>query len=344
VTRIGVLTGGGDCAGLDAIIRAVVRRGDSEYGDELIGVRNGWLGLLEDDTVELTVERTAGILTRGGTFLCTSRTDPLGAGGDGVATIRRTMQRHGIEALVVIGGDGTLGGARDASLEGIPLVGVPKTIDNDVGGTDVSVGFHTAVQVATDAIDRLYTTAESHHRVMVIEVMGRHAGWIATHAGLAGGADAILIPEHRFDLDELCDQLRQRKARGSSFSIVVVAEGARPDGWVYPQEEPLPGNHTTLVPSGIGIMLQQEIVARTGFDARATILGHVLRGGTPSAYDRIIATRFGIAAVDAIHDGRFGTMTALRGARVVQVDLVEVLNARNPLDPELYAAAAVFFG
>lgn len=342
MARIGVLTGGGDCAGLDAIIRAIVRRGDGAYGYEVVGFRNGWLGLLEDDKIDLTIENTAGILTRGGTLLCTSRVNPLNHGSDGPGVIRATMERHEIEALIVIGGDGTLRGARGLVREGIPLVGVPKTIDNDVGGTERSIGFHTAVQVATDAIDRLRTTAESHNRVMIVEVMGRDVGWIAAYSGLAGGADAILVPEQRFDLEEVCDQLRRRHAHGRNFSIVVVAEGARPG------DETLAGvdldEATQLVPSGIGIALQHEIAARTGYDTRATILGHLVRGGTPSASDRILATRYGIAAVDTINSGRFGTMMALRAGEVVQVDLEEALATRKRLDPRVLETAAVFFG
>jgi len=342
--RIGILTGGGDCAGLDAIIRAVVRRGDSAYGYEVVGIRNGWLGLMEDDTIPLTVDLTAGILTRGGTLLCASRVNPVAGGADGIDAIRATLSRNRIDALVTIGGDGTLRGARDLDGQGIPIVGVPKTIDNDVEGTEMSVGFHTAVQTATDAIDRLQTTAESHNRVMVVEVMGREAGWIATYAGLAGGADVILVPERPFDLDEVCDQVRRRHARGRNYSIVVVAEGAEPIDLLREEPEPRYDTLTRLVPSGIGITLQHEIGTRTGYDTRATILGHVLRGGSPTASDRILATRFGVAAADAIHDRRFGTMTALQGGRIVQVELEHALHARKLVDPELYETAAVFFG
>ncbi len=282
MATIGLLTGGGDCAGLDAIIRAAVRRGTTVHGYEFVGIRNGWLGLLEDETTRLTAQNTAGILTRGGTLLCTSRISPHSRGPEGVAAIRATMERHEMEALIVVGGDGTLRGARGLVREGIPLVGVPKTIDNDVAGTERSVGFHTAVQVATDAIDRLRTTAASHNRVMIVEVMGRDVGWIAAYSGLAGGADAILVPEQRFDLDDVCARLRRRHADGRNFSLVVVAEGARPG------DQSLNGDHhdetTQLVQSGIGIALQNEIAARTGFDTRATILGHLLRGGTPQRF------------------------------------------------------------
>ncbi len=345
MTRIGILTGGGDCAGLDAIIRAAVRRGASTYDCEFVGLRNGWLGLLENDVVELTVDLTAGILTRGGTLLCTSRTNPVAAGEDGLAAIRSAAARNRLDAVIAIGGDGTLRAARDLSRRGFPLVAVPKTIDNDVAGTELSVGFATAVQTATDAIDRLQTTAESHNRVMVVEVMGREAGWIATYAGLAGGADLILIPERPFDLDTVCDQLRRRHARGRTFSIIVVAEGAEPSDIAFDGDpEPEFDTLTRLVPSGIGITLQHEIAARTGYDTRATILGHVLRGGTPTATDRILGTRFGIAAVDAVHAGRFGTMTALQGGRIVQLELERIPDAPKLVDPELFETASVFFG
>jgi len=345
MARIGVLTGGGDCPGLDAVIRAVVRRGLTEGANTFVGFRGGWQGLFDDDTVELTQAGTSGILTRGGTVLGTSRTNPMSRGSDGVQVIRDTMSRQGIDALIAIGGDGTLRGAHDLWQEGIPLVGVPKTIDNDVGGTDASVGFHTAVQIATDAIDRLHTTAESHNRVMLVEVMGRDAGWIAVCAGMAGGADAILVPERPFAITEVCERLHHRHERGRSFSIIVVAEGATPRSADQGTDHGGHGNtleYATV--GGISAELQQEIEARTGYETRATILGYVQRGGTPTAYDRMLATRFGTAATDAVLAGRFGTMMALHGTRIETVALEQALQTRNPLDPDIYETAAVFFG
>lgn len=344
MARIGVLTGGGDCPGLDAVIRAVARRGLTE-GHTVVGFHRGWLGLLDDDAIELTLANTSGILTRGGTVLGTSRTDPLSSRGDaGLEAIDDTLSRREVDALVVIGGDGTLSAARDLSQLGIPIVGVPKTIDNDVAGTDVSVGFHTAVQIATDALDRLHTTAESHDRVMVLEVMGRHAGWIATCAGMAGGADVILVPERPFEIVEVCEQVHHRHARGRNFSIVVVAEGAAPrvhePGGAGGQPE-LTG---PLGPGSIGNTVQRQIEALTGYEARTTVLGHVQRGGTPIAYDRMLATRFGIAAADAALAGRFGTMIALHGTETVAIDLQEALSSSKLLDLRLYENAAVFFG
>ena len=341
MTRIGVLTGGGDCPGLDAVIRAVVRRGVKE-GHSFVGFRSGWLGLAEDDALELTVENTSGILASGGTILGTSRTDPMAGGDTSLARIRDVMSRREVDALVVVGGNGTLGAALDLHRRGIPLVGVPKTIDNDIAETELSVGFQTAVQTAADAIDRLHTTAESHHRVMVVEVMGRNTGWIAACAGMAGGADAILVPERPFDLDAVCRRVRARYERGRSFSIVVVAEGASPAGG-----EPLLGQedasgHARL--GGIGVALVHEIERRTGFETRVTTLGHLQRGGTPVASDRILATRFGVAASDAATSGRFGTMIALAGGEVVEVDIARALRAPKRLDPALYETAELFFG
>lgn len=357
MATFGVLTGGGDCPGLNAVIRAVVRRGVSD-GHSFVGFHGGWLGLRDDDAVELNLSNTAGLVTRGGTILGTSRTDPLADGVSGLGALRQTLARRGIDALAVIGGDGTLGAARDLWREGIPLVAIPKTIDNDVGGTDFSVGFHTAVQIATDAIDRLHTTAESHNRVMVVEVMGRHAGWIATCAGLASGADMILVPERPFSIDEVCEQLTRRHRGARSFSIVVVAEGATLSDVSlapaaardpYASGDSLAGVVTAhacsvAAPSGIGFVVQDEIEARTGFDTRVTILGHVQRGGTPVAFDRILATRFGVAASEAMMHDRCGRMMALRGAGVVEVDLADALASVKPLDPTLYETAAVFFG
>jgi len=340
-----VLTGGGDCPGLNAVIRAAVRRGLVDGGHSFLGFRYGWAGVLEDDALELTFESTAGILPRGGTILGTSRTNPFLAGRDGLGEIRRTLESRGVDALIPIGGEDTLGAALRLHREGIPVVGVPKTIDNDLAGTDVTFGFQTAVQIVTDAIDRLHTTAESHNRVIVVEVMGRHAGWIATHAGMAGGADAILVPERPFDIEEVCAGLRRRHERGRSFSIVVVAEGATPrEGTLQIREGTATDafGHARL--GGIGVLLEHEIEVRTGFETRVTILGHVQRGGTPVAFDRVLATRFGVAAMDAVAAGRFGTMVALRGTEIVEVDLEEALREPKLLDPALYETAELFFG
>jgi len=346
---VGLLTGGGDCPGLNAVIRAVVRRGLARGEHSFVGFRYGWSGLLEDEALELTLESTAGILPRGGTILGTSRTDPFAegrdGGRDGLGEIRRTLEGRGVDALIPIGGEDTLGVALRLHHGGIPVVGVPKTIDNDLAGTDYTFGFQTAVQIVTDAIDRLHTTAESHNRVIVIEVMGRHAGWIATHAGIAGGADAILVPERPFDVDEVCARLRHRHERGRSFSIVVVAEGAVPrEGTIQTHDKDAVDafGHPRL--GGIGVTLEREIEARTGYETRVTILGHVQRGGTPVAYDRVLATRFGVAAMDAVAASRFGTMVALRGTEIVEVDLEQALREPKLLDPALYETAELFFG
>jgi 6-phosphofructokinase 1 len=371
MARVGLLTGGGDCPGLNAVIRAVVRRGLADGEHSVLGFRHGWAGVLSDDAIELTLQSTAGILPRGGTILGTSRTNPFAGaktaadcsgdtGADasrqagegehdrGLRAIRRTLAARAVDALIPIGGEDTLGVALELHREGIPVVGVPKTIDNDLGGTDVTFGFQTAVQIVTEAIDRLHTTAESHNRVMVVEVMGRHAGWIATHAGIAGGADAILVPERPFDIEEVCMRLRRRHERGRSFSIVVVSEGAMPRaGTQAPEigESDTPTDafgHARL--GGIGVMLEGEIERRTGYETRVTILGHVQRGGSPVAFDRVLATRFGVAAMDAVAAGRFGTMVAQRGAQIVEVSLEQALREPKLLDPELYETAELFFG
>ncbi|MCZ7526215.1 MAG: 6-phosphofructokinase [Acidimicrobiia bacterium] len=341
--RIGILTGGGDCPGLNAVIRAVVRKGEGIYGHNIVGFRYGWRGVMEGETVDLTVPGTRGLLPRGGTILATSRTNPYRT-DDGVARVLDTLRRLHIEAIIAIGGEDTLGVAHKLSADGVKVVGVPKTIDNDLSATDFTFGFHTAVQIATEAIDRLHTTAESHDRVMVVEVMGRHAGWIATYAGLAGGADMILVPEEPFDIAEVCAQIEQRHRRGPTFSIVVVAEGAVPvEGTIAVQSGEVDEfGHVRL--GGIGYLLQEEIERRTGFETRVTILGHVLRGGTPTAFDRVLATRFGIAAIDAAHEGEFGVMVALRGTDVVRVPIEEGVRELKTLDPTLYDVASVFFG
>jgi phosphofructokinase-like protein len=342
--RVGVLTGGGDCPGLNAVIRGVVRRGLQQGDNEFVGFRYGWAGAMDGNAVELTQESTSGILHRGGTILGSSRTNPYKEDG-GAAQIRRTLEQHGIDALIPIGGEDTLGVAlrlhRD---EGIPIVGVPKTIDNDLGGTDFTFGFQTAVQIATDAVDRLHTTAESHDRVMILEVMGRHAGWIATYSGMAGGADAILVPERPFDVDEVCASIERRHAGGRTFSIVVVAEGAKPVGGTEIADEQQTDAFGHVRLGGIAVQLEHEIEQRTGYDSRMTILGHIQRGGTPIAYDRVLATRFGVAAMDAVSDGASGQMVGLSGTEIVRVELEGALREPKLLDPALYETAEVFFG
>nr|WSZ95600.1 6-phosphofructokinase [Streptomyces sp. NBC_00857] len=341
--RVGVLTGGGDCPGLNAVIRGIVRKGVQEYGYEFTGFRDGWRGPLDDDTVRLDIPAVRGILPRGGTILGSSRTNPLKA-EDGIRRIRETLAAHGVDALIVIGGEDTLGVAATLTdAHGIPCVGVPKTIDNDLSATDYTFGFDTAVGIATEAIDRLHTTAESHMRVLVCEVMGRHAGWIALHSGLAGGANAILIPEQRFDVDQVCAWVTSR-FKASYAPIVVIAEGAMPkDGDLVLKDGTLDSfGHVRL--SGIGEWLAKEIEKRTGKEARTTVLGHVQRGGTPSAFDRWLATRFGLHAIDAVRDGDYGKMVALRGTDIVRVPIAEATARLKTVGPELYEEVSVFFG
>jgi len=341
--RIGMLTGGGDCPGLNAVIRAAVRKGEAKLGHQLVGYRHGWRGLVDDEAIELTIASTRGILHRGGTILGTSRTNPYKREGD-VEAVLSTIERDSIDALIAIGGEDTLGVAAKLGADGVNAVGVPKTIDNDLSATDYTFGFDTAVQTACEAIDRLHTTAESHDRVMVVEVMGRHAGWIALHSGLAGGADEILVPEQPFDVDDLCKRLQHRHSRGASFSIVVVAEGAVPkEGTMATQAEDVDEfGHVRL--GGIGNRLEPEIKARTGYDTRVVVLGHLLRGGTPSAYDRVLATRFGLAAIDAVHERDFGTMVALRGTDIVRVPISTAVSELKTVPPERLQEAEVFFG
>jgi 6-phosphofructokinase 1 len=338
--RIGIMTGGGDCPGLNAAIRAVVRKADGMLGIEVLGFRDGWRGVVEADVEPLTVESVRGILHRGGTILGSSPVNPFHEGG--VERVRAVLRDLGAEALIAIGGEGTLGAAAQLATEGVPVIGIPKTIDNDLSGTDYCIGFQTAVQIATDAIDRLHTTAESHDRVMLLEVMGRSAGWIALYAGLAGGADMILIPERPFDLEDVCTHLRRRHLRGHRFSIVVVAEGAQPASGTlklpaYPRDArgfPRYGGITQLI--------APEIERLTEFETRVTTLGHVQRGGTPVAEDRILATRFGIAAVDLVVAGAWGRMAATRGGRIVDVALADAAKVR-PVPEDLYRVAEVFF-
>jgi ATP-dependent phosphofructokinase / diphosphate-dependent phosphofructokinase len=343
--RVGLLTGGGDCPGLNAVIRAVVRRGLAEDGNSFVGFSHGWAGVLGNEAVELTLNSTSGILPRGGTILGTSRTNPYAEGRDGTAAVRKTLVAREIDALIPIGGEDTLGVALRLHEAGVPVVGVPKTIDNDLGGTDVTFGFQTAVQIVTEAIDRLHTTAESHNRVMVLEVMGRHAGWIATHAGIAGGADAILVPERPFEVEQVAAHVRARHARGPNFSIVVVAEGATPrEGTLQVREGAQTDafGHARL--GGIGVLLEGELERLTGYESRVTILGHVQRGGIPVAFDRVLATRFGVAAMDAALGGHFGQMVGLRGTEIVQTPLADALREPKLLDPALYETAELFFG
>jgi phosphofructokinase-like protein len=341
--RIGLLTGGGDCPGLNAVIRAVVRKGVDAYGDELIGFRDGWRGVLEDVSEYLTIESTRGILPRGGTILGSSRTNPAKR-EDGAAVVRATLERHHLDGLIAIGGEDTLGAANRLHESGLNVIGVPKTIDNDLGATDVTFGFDTALQIATEAIDRLHTTAESHHRILVVEVMGRSAGWIALHSGLAGGADVILIPEIPFDIDEVCRLIGRRHGRGRYFSIVVVAEGALPkEGTMSVSTGELDEfGHPRL--GGIGQQLEREIESRTGFETRATVLGHVQRGGTPTAFDRVLATRLGLAAIDAAHAGRWGSMTALRATDIELVPLAVAVAEVRRVPVDEYARYDVLFG
>ena len=342
--RIGVLTGGGDCPGLNAAIRAIVRKGIDRYGHAIVGFRDGWRGPLENAHDELTIESTRGILPRGGTILRTSRTNPF-KHEDGADRLRENLAGLHLDGLIAIGGEDTLGAAARLYEEnGLRVVGVPKTIDNDLGATDMTFGFDTAVHVATEAIDRLHTTAESHNRVMVVEVMGRHAGWIALHSGLAGGADVILIPERPFDIEEVCRLIRRRHSRGRYFSIVVVAEGATPtEGTMELAAADVDEfGHVRL--GGIGQRLEREIEQRTGFETRATVLGHTQRGGTPTAFDRVLATRLGVAAIDAAHEGRWGMMPALRGSKVELVPLREAVAALRLVPVEEYEVAETFFG
>jgi 6-phosphofructokinase 1 len=340
--RIGVLTGGGDCPGLNAVIRAVVRKGVAVYGHEFLGYRDGWRGPLEGDSRPLGIPEVRGILPRGGTILGSSRTNPLKEEG-GVQRIIENLEADGVEGLIVIGGEDTLGVATELQQRSVKVVGVPKTIDNDLGATDYTFGFDTAVNIAMEAVDRLHTTAESHHRVLIVEVMGRHAGWIAFHAGLGGGANVILIPEQPFDVEKVCAYI-ERRFQSQYAPIIVVAEGAQPLGGV-PEAEYAPTDafgHARL--GGIAHWLEGEIESRTGKEARATVLGHVQRGGTPTAFDRVLATRFGLHAIDAVDRGDWGKMTALRGTEIHLVELAEATRELRVVPESLYAEAEVFFG
>ena len=343
ITRVGILTGGGDGPGLNAVIRAVVRRSIMHGGYEVVGIKHGWRGLIDADTMPLTREDVRGILHRGGTILGTSRTN-IFKSEDAKDKVLENLKKLKIDALIAIGGEDTLGAAKKLGDLGVNMVGCPKTIDNDIMGTDYTFGFDTAVEIATDAIDRLHTTAESHDRVLVCEVMGRHAGWIATYAGLAGGADAILIPEKPIDVNEVCEMVMQRSKQDVHFSIIVVAEGAKIKG----QEEVLASKrlddfgHVQL--GGIGSLLAKMIEQETGYDTRVTVLGHTQRGGTPTAHDRVLATRFGVAAMDAVHEKHYGVLVGLQGKEIVEVPLSTVAEGLKTVDEDLYEMTKTFWG
>ena len=341
--RVGILSGGGDAPGINAVIRAVVRKGIQHYGYEIVGIRDGWRGLLEGEFLPLDLRAASGILPRGGSILGTSRTNPF-KHERGAEKILRNAEKAGIEAVIVIGGEDTLGVAYKMSELGLKCIGVPKTIDNDLAGTDYTFGFHTAVAIATEALDRLHTTAEAHHRVMILEVMGRYTGWIALESGLAGGADAILIPEKPFDVDEVYEYIKRRQERGRNFSIIVVAEGAKPKGGaeiVYSKSVDEFG-HVSF--GGVGYYLGKEIEKCIDIETRVVVLGHIQRGGSPTAFDRILATRYGVTAIDLVHEGRFGHMVAIKGNKIVSVPLKDVVGKRKTVDLELYDIASVFFG
>jgi ATP-dependent phosphofructokinase / diphosphate-dependent phosphofructokinase len=340
--RLGVLTGGGDCPGLNAVIRAIVRKGVGEYGHEFVGYRNGWAGPLEGLSSPLGIPEVRGILPRGGTILGSSRTNPFKEDG-GPQRLADNLKSDGVDGLIAIGGEDTLGAAAKLHEEGVKVVGVPKTIDNDLSATDYTFGFDTAVSICTEAIDRLHTTAESHNRVMVVEVMGRHTGWIAVMSGIAGGADVILIPEHPVSIEDACKEIRHRHDRGKTFSIVVVSEGYELDGLEDAGETDEFG-HVRLSERGIGARLAQEIEQRTGFETRVTVLGHVQRGGSPTPRDRVLATRYGLKAADLAHAGSFGRMAALHGDSIVDVSLEEATAELKMVPDDWYQVARAFFG
>ncbi len=349
--RVGVLTGGGDCPGLNAVIRAVVRRTIGKYGGAVVGFRYGWAGVISGNTLKLGIDEVSGILPRGGTILGTSRTNPYKADG-GVNAIARRFKKENLDAVIAVGGEDTLGVAYKLyDQEGLPIIGVPKTIDNDIPGTDFTFGFDTAVTIATEAIDRLHTTAESHNRVVVVEVMGRSTGWIAVKAGIAGGADLIIIPEIPITLEEICDVIRKRHERGKNFSIVVVAEGAQyppdaPDqeegGVVTTGQTTDAFGHVRL--GGIGNRLARAVENVTGYETRVSVLGYVQRGGTPTAFDRVLGTRFGVLAADLAHQGDFGKMVSLNGDRVIPISLKHASENVKRVDMELFDVARTFFG
>lgn len=341
--KVGILTGGGDCPGINAVIRAIVRKGIQSYDYSIIGIWNGWKGLIDLDFTQLDLDSVTGILPKGGTILGTSRINP-GKTPEGYKRAYENMSKLELTALITIGGEDTLGVANKLSEMGCPVIGVPKTIDNDLYATDFTFGFDTAVNIVTEAIDRLHSTAESHHRVMVVEVMGRNTGWIAVYGGLAGGADMILIPEEPFDLDEVCDVIRQRQARGKKFSIIVIAEGAIPKQ--VGKSVTLGGTdefgHARF--GGVGDYLAKEIEKKTGFETRATILGHIQRGGAPTAFDRVLGTRFGVAAVNLVAQKKFGYMVSLKGNEVTSVPLKEAISKLKTVNPKIYEISKIFFG
>ncbi|MGH9556919.1 MAG: 6-phosphofructokinase [Terriglobales bacterium] len=338
--KVGLLTGGGDCPGLNAVIRAVVRKGIFHYEDEFVGFLEGWRGVLENMTQTLDLQAVAGILPRGGTILRTSRTNPA-KHKDGLTRCAENLKQHGVDCLIAIGGDDTMTVALKLMQAGVKVIGVPKTIDNDLGGTDVCFGFDTAVNIATEAIDRVHTTAEAHNRVMVVEVMGRDSGWIALYSGVAGGADVILIPERPFDIEEVAETIKRRHARGRYFSVVVVAEGAKFSSEVDPAHgAPVVTNlardefgHVRL--GGIGAVLEREIENRTGFETRNVVLGHIQRGGSPTAFDRMLATRYGMGAIDMAHQEKFGSMVALKGTDIVSIPLADAIQRTRLVTQDL---------
>lgn len=340
--KIGILTGGGDCPGLNSVIRAIVRKAILD-NQEVVGLRYGWKGLIEKETLPLNIRSVSGILPRGGTILGTSRTNPYKKEGNAKKVIAN-FKELGLDALIAVGGEDTLGAATKLFNEGLNIVGIPKTIDNDLNATDFTFGFDTAINIVTECLDRLHTTAESHNRIMVVEVMGRHAGWIAAYSGIAGGADYILIPEIPIDMEEVCDSITKRHERGKNFSIVVVAEGAFfKNENVALQEKKLDAfGHVRL--GGIGHTLGKLIEKKTGYETRVTVLGHIQRGGSPSAFDRVLGTRFGVKAYELIKDGKFGRMTSLRGNQIVDVPLEEATSKLKTLDLDLYDIAKIFFG
>ena len=345
---IGILTGGGDCPGLNAVIRAAVRKGITAYRYRFRGILKGWKGMMECDWEPLDLREISGILPKGGTILGTSRTNPLKQ-EDGGEIVIDNMRRMKLDALVAIGGEDTLGVANKLAILGVPVVGVPKTIDNDLSGTDYTFGFDTAVNIVTEAIDRIHTTAESHNRVMVVEVMGRHSGWIALHAGLAGGADMILIPEQKYTIEEVVNTIRKRHERGKDFSIVVVAEGVQlvseeggTDEYVVSEGGRDEFGHVKL--GGIGQLVANAVEEATSYETRVTVLGHLQRGGTPTAFDRVLGTRFGIAAIDLVHADDFGKMVSLQGNEIVAIPLADAVDQLKVVDQELYDLATVFFG
>ena len=341
--KVGILSGGGDAPGINAVIRAVVRKGIRNYGYKMVGIKDGWRGLVEESLMPLTLEKISGILPRGGSILGTSRTNPFKREG-GPQNVLDNAKKNNMDAVVVIGGDDTLGVANKMGEMGLKCVGVPKTIDNDLGLTDYTFGFQTAVHIACEAIDRLHSTAEAHHRVMIIEVMGRYTGWIALEAGIAGGADVVLIPEKPFDISEVCNHIMQRLKSGKAFSLVVAAEGAKPKG----DKNIVYGagfdefDHPRL--GGVGYYVGKEIERCTGIETRVVVLGHLQRGGSPTAFDRVLATRYGIAAIEAVHDDQFGRMVALQGNQIVTVLLKDVIGKRKMVNLELYEIAKVFSG